>query len=177
MLPGLLSIPPPWLDPLFFLTSLAWALIRSFITFIICLFLGIAAVKVLDVMTPGIRELEDIKRHPVPTGLFSAGFFIFVSLTIMGSVIAPLPIGFQSGIGQAVNPLLVFSMRLLTLLAGFAVSILLTFILTRVIFLNWKPFGIDLHDIEKDPVGIGIYVMGFLIFLGIILCACLLLPA
>ena len=112
MLFEMLSIPPPWLDPLFFLTSLAWALIRSFITFIICLFLGIAAVKVLDVMTPGIRELEDIKRHPVPTGLFSAGFFIFVSLTIMGSVIAPLPIGFQSGIGQAVNPLLVFSMRL-----------------------------------------------------------------
>jgi len=75
-----------------------------------------------------------------------------------------------------VSPVMILAYRLLTLLAGFLISILFTFILTRVLD-QWDPFGIDLHDVEKESIAVGIYVMGYLIFLGIILHASLLLPA
>ena len=176
MILEMLFIPPPWLDPVYFLTSLFWTLIRSFVTFIVCMVLGLAGLKLLDKMTPGISELRSIKGHSVPTALFAAGIFIFSALTVMGSVTAPLPIGVSSGLGQAVNPAMILGYRLLTLLAGFLISILFAFILTRVLA-QVEPFGIDLHDAQKDPIAIGIYIMGYLIFLGIILYASLLLPA
>ena len=176
MIHEMLYILPPWLDPVYFLTSLFWTLIRSFVTFIVCMLLGMAGLKLLDNMTPGINELKSIKGHPTATALFAAGLFIFSALTVMGSVIAPLPIGVSSGLGQAVSPVMILAYRLLTLLAGFLISILFTFILTRVLD-QWDPFGIDLHDVEKESTAVGIYIMGYLIFLGIILYASLLLPA
>jgi uncharacterized membrane protein YjfL (UPF0719 family) len=171
-----LFIPPPWLDPIYFLTSLFWTLIRSFVTFIVCMLFGMAGLKLLDKMTPGISELKHIKGQSTATALFAAGVFVFSALTILGAMTAPLPIGVSSGLGQAVNPILILVYRLLTLLAGFIISILFAFILTRVLA-HVEPFGIDLHDAEKESTSIGIYVMGYLIFLGIILYASLLLPA
>jgi hypothetical protein len=146
--------------------------------------LGMAGLKLLDNMTPGINELKSIKGHSVATALYAAGLFIFSALTILGSMIAPLPIGVSSGLGQAVNPIMILGYRLLTLLAGFLISILFTFILSRVLA-QVKPFGIDLHDVEghvghdpsREAMAIGIYIMGYLIFLGIVLFASLLLPA
>ncbi len=171
-----LFILPPWLDPAYFLTNLFWTLMRSFVTFIVCMILGMAGLKLLDKMTPGISELRSIKGHSVATALFAAGIFIFSALTILGSMTAPLPIGVSSGLGQAVSPLMILGYRLLTLLAGFLISILFTFILSRVLA-HVEPFGIDLHDVEKESIAIGIYIMGYLIFLGIILYASLLIPA
>ena len=184
MIHEMLYILPPWLDPVYFLTSLFWTLIRSFVTFIVCMVLGMAGLKILDKMTPGISELRSIKGHSVATALFAAGIFIFSALTILGSMTAPLPIGVSSGLGQAVNPIMILGYRLLTLLAGFLISILFTFILSRILA-HVQPFGIDLHDVEgheghdpsRESMGIGIYIMGYLIFLGIILYASLLLPA
>ena len=184
MIHEMLYILPPWLDPVYFLTSLFWTLIRSFVTFIVCMALGMAGLKLLDNMTPGINELKSIKGHSVATALYAAGLFIFSALTILGSIIAPLPIGVSSGLGQAVNPIMILGYRLLTLLAGFLISILVTFILSRVLA-QVKPFGIDLHDVEghvghdpsREAMAIGIYIMGYLIFLGIVLYASLLLPA
>jgi len=171
----ILYIPPPWLDPIYFLTSLVWTLIRSFVTFMICLVFGIAGLKLLDKMTPGVSELRNIKEHSIATALFAAGIFIFAALTVVGSVTAPLPIGVSSGLGQAVNPVVIIGYRLLTLLAGFVISILFTFILSRVLA-HLEPFGIDLDNVDKEPVAVGIYIMGYLIFLGITLYASLLLP-
>jgi hypothetical protein len=138
--------------------------------------LGMVGLKLLDKMTPGISELRSIKGHSVATALFAAGLFVFSALTILGSMTAPLPIGVSSGLGQAVNPIMILGYRLLTLLAGFLISILFTFILSRVLA-QVEPFGIDLHDVENESIAIGIYIMGYLIFLGIILYASLLLPA
>lgn len=170
-----LSLPPMWLDPAVFLTNLAWVLIRSFTTFVICFGIGLVGLRVLDKLTPGIKELENIKNQPLPTALFAAGMFAFLSLTFVGSVTAPLPIGVSSGLGAAVNPLLVFGYSLLVLLAGFVISIVLAAIFYRVLG-QMHPFGIDLHDVNNNPVAIGVYVMGYLIFLGVVLYASLLLP-
>jgi len=170
-----LYIPPAWLDPAVFMTNLAWALIRSFATFIVCFVIGLVGLKILDTLTPGIRELKNIEGHPLPTALLAAGMFIFLSLSFVGSVIAPLPVGVSSGLGASVNPLQIFGYRMIVLLAGFAVSLLFAAVFYRV-FARVEPFGIDLHDVNKDPVATGVYVMGYEIFLGVILYACLLLP-
>ncbi|MBS7631880.1 hypothetical protein KEJ47_10015, partial [Candidatus Bathyarchaeota archaeon] len=145
---GMLFIPPPWIDPAYFLTSLVWTLIRSFVTFLVCIILGVIGLKLLDKTTPILSELRDIKGHSLSTSLFAAGIFIFAALTILGSVTAPLPIGFSSRLGQAVNPVMLLIYRLVALLAGFIISILFTFIIIRILAYV-EPFGIDLDDIKK----------------------------
>lgn len=170
-----LSLPPVWLDPAVFLTNLAWTLMRSFVTVIVCFCLGLAGVKILDRLTPGITEMRNIRRSPLSTALFAAGMFAFLSLTFIGSVAAPLPIGLSSGLGSTVSPWLILGYRLIGLLAGFIISMIFAGIFYRILA---KPrvFGIDLDDVNKDPVATSLYVAGYLVFLGAILYACLLIP-
>lgn len=170
-----LFVPPAWLDPAVFLTELGWVLIRSFVTFIICFGIGLAGVRLLDKITPGISEMKNIRGRPVPTALFAAGMFLFLSLIFMGSVLAPLPIGTSTGIGDAISPMTVFVYRFVALLAGFIISIVFAAVFYRILA-KVEPFGIDLDDVDKDSVATGIYVMGYLIFLGVILYMSLLLP-
>jgi len=168
-------LPPTWLDPIAFLINLFWTLARSFATFVICFGIGLVGIKVLDLLTPGIRELRNIKGKPLPTALFALGMFIFLSLTFLGSATAPLPIGVSSGLGAKVSPWVVLSYRMIALLAGFVISLLFAFVFDRVLS-SLKPFGIDLDDVNKSHEATGIYVMGYVIFLGVILYASLLLP-
>lgn len=170
-----LSLPPSWLDPAVFLTNLAWVLIRSFVTFIVCFALGLAGVRILDRLTPGITEMRNIRRQPLPTALFAAGMFIFLSLTFIGSVTAPLPIGLSSGLGATVSPLLILGYRLFALLAGFIISMIFAGIFYRILA-KMEPFGMDLDDVNKDSMATSVYVVGYLIFLGAILYASLLIP-
>ncbi len=168
-------LPPTYLDPVAFLINLFWTLARSLATFIICFGIGLIGLKTLDLLTPGIRELRNVKGKPLPTALFALGMFIFLSLTFLGSITAPLPIGVSSGLGSKVSPWAVFGYRAVTLLAGFVISLLFAFIFYRVLS-SLKPFGIDLDDVNKSHDATGIYVMGYVIFLGVILYASLLLP-
>jgi len=171
-----LSLPPVWLDPAVFLTNLAWALIRSFVTFVLCFGLGLAGVKILDRLTPGITELQNLlRRQPLSTAVFATGMFIFLSLTFIGSIAAPLPIGLSSGFGATVSPLLILGYRVIALLAGFFISMVFAGIFYRILG-KAGPFGVDLDDVNKDPVATSLYVAGYLIFLGAILYACLLIP-
>lgn len=170
-----LSLPPIWFDPAVFLTNLAWVLIRSFITFIMCFFLGLAGLKILDRLTPGITEMRNIRRQPLSTALFAVGMFIFLSITFVGSVTAPLPIGVSSGLGATIGPLLVLGYRLVALLAGFIIAMVFAGIFYRMLS-KMGPFGTNLDDVNKDPVATSLYVVGYLIFLGVILYATLLIP-
>ncbi|MFH0848710.1 MAG: hypothetical protein V1857_04340 [archaeon] len=167
--------PPAWLDPTVFLTDLGWVLTRSFLTFVVCFCLGLAGVRLLDRFTPGIRELKRIKGQALPTALLAAGMFVFLGLTFIGSVIAPLPVGTSSGLGAAVSPFLIFGYRILTLLAGLFLSTVFAVIFYEVLG-RIHPFGIDLDDVNKDPMATGLYVMSYLIFLGMVLYGSLLLP-
>jgi hypothetical protein len=171
----LLDVATPWLDPTVFLTQLAWVLLRSFATFVICFAIGLAGIKILDRITPGIKELHNVKGQPLPTAMFATGMFIFLALTFVGSVIAPLPIGVSSGLGASVNLALVFAYRLVTLIAGFAISLIFAAIFYRILA-RVEPFGIDLDDVNRNPAATGVYLMGYLIFLGVILYASLLIP-
>ncbi len=168
-------LPPTWLDPVVFLINLFWTLARSLATFIICFGIGLLGLKMLDLLTPGIRELRNIRGKPLPTALFALGMLIFLSLTFLGSATAPLPIGVSSGLGARVNPWAVFGYRMIALLAGFIISLIFAFIFDRILS-SLRPFGVNLDDVNKSDVATGIYVMGYVIFLGVILYASLLLP-
>ena len=170
-----LSLPPIWFDPAVFLTNLAWVLIRSFITFIMCFFLGLAGLKILDRLTPGITEMQNIRRTPLSMALFALGMFTFLSLTIIGSVTAPLPIGTSSGLGATIGPLLILGYRLVALLAGFIIAMVFAGLFYRLLS-KVGPFGVNLDDVNKEPVATGLYVLGYLIFLGAVLYATLLIP-
>lgn len=166
---------PPISEPTIFLADLLWTLIRSIVTFLICLVLGLIGIKLLDKVTPKIKEIEMVKGKPVPTALFAAGFLIFLGLIFYASVLSPLPIGIVTGFGHTVTPIQLLAYRLITLLAGLAVSLVLAIMFYRIMA-EIEPFGIDLDDVQKEPIAVGIYVFGYLVFLGLIFFAALVLP-
>ena len=175
MIPLQVPLPPGVLDPIVFLTNLLWTLTRSFVTFIICFGIGLVGLKVLDWLTPGIEELPKIKGEPLPTALFAFGMFVFLSLSFLGSVMAPLPIGISSGLGAAVNPWVVFGYRLIALFVGFLVSLVFAAIFYRILS-KMEPFGIDLDDVNKNSLATAIYTTGYIVFLGVIIYGSLLIP-
>ncbi len=167
-------LPPPG-DPAVFLADLAWTLARSLITFVICFVLGLIGIRLLDKITPRIKEIEMIRGKPVPTALYSSGFFIFLGLIFYASVVSPLPIGLVTGVGYTVTPVQLVAYKLITMLAGLGFSLLFAVIFYRVMAII-EPFGIDLDDVQKEPIAVGVYVMGYLIFLGLIFLTVLTLP-
>ena len=166
---------PPISDPMVFFTDLAWTLIRSVLTFLLCFVLGLAGVKLLDKVTPEIKEIEMVRGKPVPTALFAAGFLVFLGLIFYASVISPLPIGISTGLGYTVAPAQLLAYKLITLLAGLGTSLLLAIVFYRVMA-RVEPFGIDLDDVQKEPIAVGIYIFGYLVFLGLVFFTALVLP-
>ena len=175
MIPFQVPLPPGLLDPGVFFTNLLWTLTRSFVTFVICFGIGLAGLRILDWLTPGIKELRKIKHESLPTALFALGMFVFLSLAFLGSVTAPLPIGVSSGLGAAVSPWLIFTYRLIALLGGFLISLLFAAVFYRILGVM-APFGIDLDDVNKSSLATAVYVMGYMVFLGVIVYGSLLLP-
>ena len=97
-----------------------------------------------------------------------AGFLILVALVIHGVVTGPVMVG-AGVIGSLIDP------RRLGLIAiSFFISLLLGIALLRIIDkLTPKiPFG----SVETNPVAVGIYVFGYLIFFGLILHGALIMP-
>lgn len=167
--------PPPWLDPSVYLSNLGWVLLRTFLTFLLAFFVGLGSIRVLDYVTPGISEISKIKDNPIAIALFATGFFVYLSFAFIASMISPLPIGTTTGIVSGLNPLVLIGYKLVTLFAGVLISFLFAFIYYRILA-KVEPYGIDLDDVDKEPIAVGIYLMGYLIFLGAIVYVSLLLP-
>ncbi|MCS6784143.1 MAG: hypothetical protein NZ581_02970 [Candidatus Caldarchaeum sp.] len=168
--------PPAWADPLVFLTGLGWVLLRTFLTFLVVFLIGLASIRVVDYITPGIREISLIRGNPVATGAFAAGFFIYLALGFVASMASPLPIGVETGVATlAVNPAVLIAYKLITLLA----AVLLTYVFAAVyyrVLAKIEPFGLDLDDVDKEPIAVGVYLFGYLIFLGAAVYVALMLP-
>ena len=100
--------------------------------------------------------------------MFIAGFFILVGLVIHGTLTAPAVFG---------GPLLgyFFDFRRLGLIAvSFLISLLLAIALFRLV--DKMTPKIPFISINKSPEAVGIYVFGYLVFLGLILHAALTTP-
>ena len=141
---------------------------RTLLLSFVCVFLAWLGVRVLDVLNPHIHKRKRIGESPISTGLFAAGFMVLVGLVIHGVTTSPTVIG---------GPLLdyFFNFRQLGLVAvGFVVSLLLGIVLFHLV--DRLTPKIPFKNINKDPIAVGIYVFGYLLFLGLVLHAALTSP-
>jgi uncharacterized membrane protein YjfL (UPF0719 family) len=152
---------------IFYTIALIW-IARMVIMAVLCTFLGLLGVQILDALTPKIEEREKIGEDSVATGLFIAGFIIFIGLVIHGACTAPIPLR------TLLIPTLIDFKRLGLVMLTFFVSLLLGVGLFNLI--DKLTPKIVFSKVNDSPVGVGIYVAGYLVFLGLILHAALTIP-
>ncbi len=153
-----------------FFTALSLWLVRAFISSIICLGIGIVAIKALTHITTKISEFDRIKGDPIATGLFVSGFLVFAGLVVYGSMVNPF------FLGQSVIYTSYFNIqRLIAVVVTFLASLLFG-LLFYTVFSRLTPFGVDLDDVNKSPSAIGIFLFGYEVFLGLIVYGALMMP-
>ena len=153
-----------------FYTALLLWFVRAFVSSIICLTIGVIAIKSLTLITTKISEFKTIKGNPIATSLFVSGFLVFAGLVVYGSMVNPFFLG-QSVIFSSFFNI----QRLLVVALSFFVSLFFGW-LFYLIFAKLTPFGIDLDDINKSPIAVGIYLFGYEVFLGLIIYGSLMIP-
>jgi uncharacterized membrane protein YjfL (UPF0719 family) len=119
----------------------------------------------LDILTPHIYERQRIGESPLAVGLFIAGFFILVGLVIHGATTALTAVG---------TPILryIFDFRTWAILAiSFVVSLLVGIVLFHIV--DKLTPKIPFASVNQNPMAVGIYVFGYLVFFGLILHAAL----
>jgi len=155
------------------LTSPFWVIVliwlaRIILLALICTLLAWLGIRALDALTPHIYERQRIGESPIATGLFIAGFFILVGLVIHGAATAYTVVG-----GSVLE--YIFNFRTWGLLAvSFLISLLIGIALFHIV--NKLTPKIPFMSVNKDPVAVGIYVFGYLVFFGLILHAALTTP-
>jgi len=151
----------------FWVIVLIW-LARIVLLALVSSLLAWLGIRALDALSPHIHKRQRIGESPVATGLFIAGFFILVGLVIHGAATAYTAVG-SSIVGY------IFDLRTWGLLAvSFVISLLIGVALFRIV--DRLTPKIRFLSINKDPVAVGIYVFGYLIFFGLILHAALTTP-
>lgn len=153
-----------------FLITLGLWFVRAFVSSLICLLLGYLSIRVISRITTNIQEFETLKGQPLATSLFVSGFLVYAGLVIYGSMVNPFFLSQSVTIGAYFN-----LQRLLAVILSFFVSLFFGW-LFYVIFAKLKPFGVDLDDINKNPVAVGVFLFCYEIFLGLIMYASLTLP-
>ena len=97
-----------------------------------------------------------------------AGFLILVGLVIHGVVTGPIVVG-GSLLASLIDP------RRLGLVAiSFLVSLLLGIVLMRI--MDKLTPKIPFASVEQNPVAVGVYVFGYLVFFGLIIHGALVMP-
>ena len=148
----------------FWIGVLVWLAKIILLTFV-CSLLAWLGIRALDVLTPHIYERQRIGESPVATGLFIAGFFILVGLVIHGAATAHTAVG--SSIVEYIFDLRAFG----ALAVSYIASLLIGIAVFR--FVDKLTPKIPFLKINENPVAVGIYVFGYLIFFGLILHAAL----
>lgn len=151
----------------FYVIVLLWVA-RVIIWTFICALLAWLGIKVLDALTPHIHERDRIGENPISVGLFIAGFFILVGLVIHGVITGPVVAG-GGLLGSLIDP------RRLGLVAiSFIVGLFLGVALLRIV--DRLTPKIPFLSVEQNPVAVGIYVFGYLVFFGLIIHGALIMP-
>ena len=151
----------------FYVVVLLWVA-RVIIWTFICALLAWLGIRVLDAFTPHIHERERIGENPISVGLFMGGFLILVGLVIHGVVTGPVVVG-GGLLASLIDP------RRLGLVAiSFLVGLLLGIALLRIV--DKLTPKIPFLSVEQNPIAVGIYVFGYLVFFGLIIHAALIMP-
>ncbi len=136
-------------------------IVRIVVISFICTFLGWLGIRVLDALTPKIHQREKIGENPISVGLFIGGFTIFIGLIIHGACTAPM------AIGTSLTKSLINFRRLGLITISFFVSLLIGIALFNI--LDKLTPKIPFLNIKDNSIAVGIYVLSYLLFLGIIL--------
>lgn len=153
-----------------FLVSLGLWFVRAFVSSLICLLIGYIGVKSITLITTKIKEFESIKGNSLATSLFVGGFFIYAGLVVYGSMVNPFFLSQSVTVGAYFN-----LQRLLVVVISFFVSLFFGGIF-YLVFAKLTPFGVDLDDINKQPMAVGTFLFCYEVFLGLIMLASLTLP-
>ena len=153
-----------------FVTALLLWFVRALVSSLICLFIGYIGIKSFDYITTKMYEFKIIKGDPLATSLFVSGFLIFAGLVVYGSMVNPFFLGQSVIFGAYFNV-----ERLLIVVLSFGVSLLFGW-LFYFVFAKLTPFGVDLDDVHKSPIAVGVFLFGYEVFLGLILYASLMIP-
>ena len=151
------------------ISMLLW-LFRTFVSSLICFFIGFLGLKILDILTFDIKEFKTIKGKPIPTSLFVGGFIIFTALIVHGSAISPIFLGQSPMLGDFIN-----LQRLFLVILSIFISLFFGWLFYYV-FAKVSPFQIDLDYINQSPEAIGIFLFSYEVFLGVIIHAVLTMP-
>jgi hypothetical protein len=152
-----------------FVAILLW-FVRALVSSIICLVIGIIGIKILTLITTDISEFQSIKGNPIGTGLFVSGFLVFAGLVVYGSMVNPFFLSQSVLISAYFNV-----QRLLVVIMSFFVSLFFGWLFYNV-FSRIKLFGMDLDDVNKSPIAVGIFLFGYEVFLGLIIYGSLMIP-
>jgi uncharacterized membrane protein YjfL (UPF0719 family) len=134
------------------------------------LLIGYVGIRSITLLTTKIKEFESIKGNSLGTSLFVGGFFVYAGLVIYGSMVNPFFLSQSVTVGAYFN-----LQRLLVVVLSFFVSLFFGG-LFYLVYAKLKPFGIDLDDINKHPMAVGIFLFCYEIFLGLIMVASLTIP-
>ena len=151
------------------LSILLW-LLRTFVSSLICLFLGLLGIRMLTSITTEIKEFKTIRKNPEATALFVGGFLILAGLVVHGSALNPIFLGQALIIGPYLN-----LQRLLAVILSVIVSLVFGWFF-YIIFAKISPMGIDLDDVNRSPIAIGAFLFCYEVFLGLIIHASLSIP-
>jgi hypothetical protein len=153
-----------------FIFSLGLWFVRAFVSSLICLLIGYIGIRSITIITSKIKEFESIKGNSLATGLFVGGFFIYAGLVVYGSMVNPFFLSQSITIGSYFN-----LQRLLVVIISFFVSLFFG-ALFYLVFAKLQPLGVDLDDINKHPMAVGVFMFCYEVFLGLIMLASLTLP-
>jgi uncharacterized membrane protein YjfL (UPF0719 family) len=153
-----------------FLLSLGLWFVRAFVSSLICLFIGFIGIKCITLLTTKIKEFESVKGNSLATSLFVGGFFVYAGLVVYGSMVNPFFLSQSVTIGAYFN-----LQRLLVVVLSFFVSLFFGG-LFYLVFAKLRPFGVDLDDINKHPLAVGLFLFCYEVFLGLIMLASLTIP-
>jgi uncharacterized membrane protein YjfL (UPF0719 family) len=134
------------------------------------LLIGYVGIRSITLFTTKIKEFESVKGNSLATGLFVGGFFVYAGLVVYGSMVNPFFLSQAVTIGAYFN-----LQRLLVVVISFFVSLFFGG-LFYLVFSRVRPFGVDLDDINKHPVSVGIFLFCYQVFLGLIVLASLTSP-
>jgi uncharacterized membrane protein YjfL (UPF0719 family) len=141
---------------------------RTALLVVLASLMGWLGISVVDVLTLGIRERQRIGEHPVSVGLFIGGFMVMIGLVIHGAVTGPVLVG--SGVLRS----LVDPVRLGLMAVSFLVSLLLGILMLQLV--DKLTPTIRFCCVDDDPLAVGVYVFGYLVFFGLILHGALTMP-
>ena len=153
-----------------FLITLGLWFVRALISGLICVLIGFVGIRSITLLTTKIKEFESIKGNSLGTSLFVGGFFIYAGLVIYGSMVNPFFLSQSVTVGSYFN-----LQRLLVVVLSFFVSLIFGG-LFYLLFEKLRLFGIELDDINKHPVAVGLFLFSYEVFLGLIMSASLTIP-